>query len=282
VIDSSAGIHLVVLSKNEGHIVKKLLFITAFLGFALTGKADPILQDFFDDGVVETSDQFNGGFYVSGSGGSALEAGNKLQLSNAQNGSTYGVLSTNKFSWTPATPGADTLRTTWVVTDSDLKAKTSLLTFTWQSQDDFNGTPAISLVLDLLNTNATLNVDGSQVGDEILLDVDFGGSSQAFTVVAEFSVNSMRLIGYDALKDRSKDFLDVSFASGWGSFPTFNNIRLGASVNAKSNDGLVVEFDSVTVEAIPEPAVISLISLFGGGMIFSRRIFGRKKSDSNA
>ncbi len=57
---------------------------------------------------------------------------------------------------------------------------------------------------------------------------------------------------------------------------------MGAYVNGRSANGLVVEFDSVTLEAIPEPAVISLIGIVGDGMIFSRRIFGRKKSDSDA
>jgi len=41
-------------------------------------------------------------------------------------------------------------------------------------------------------------------------------------------------------------------------------------------------YDDFTVSAIPEPAVLSLIGIFGGGMIFCRRIFGRKKSGSDA
>lgn len=110
------------------------------------------------------------------------------------------------------------------------------------------------------------------------IDVSFGATNDAFAVVTEFSLSDYAITADGDLQDRSNG--PFGYTDDWRfGAPPQNDIYVGAYVNAKSNDGLVVEFDSVTVETIPEPAVISLIAMFGGGMFFSRRIFGRKKAD---
>ncbi len=61
-----------------------------------------------------------------------------------------------------------------------------------------------------------------------------------------------------------------------------DSYRIGTLINGQNPGAASFDVGSVRVEAIPEPAVISLIGLFGGGMIFFNRIYGRKKPDSDA
>ncbi|HSR88720.1 MAG TPA: hypothetical protein VLL07_07170, partial [Pontiella sp.] len=101
--------------------------------WALPGQAEILLSDPFENGVLGTAPGgTNGGFYtVSSGGGSATETNGQAQITSSSNqNDVNGMLSTNTVSLS-GTPGATTLKTTWTVSSSDLKAKSSSLTFTW-------------------------------------------------------------------------------------------------------------------------------------------------------
>ena len=169
------------------------------------------------------------------------------------------------------------MKTTWVITDSSLKNNAESLVFTWQLGTDLETSAAVALVLDVQTSEVYLMTSGN-TNAIVEVDVNFGATNDTFVVITEFTLDNYSVAGLGDLKDRSDS--QVVFGDSWAS-PPETDIYVGAYVNAKAANGLVVEFGSVKVETIPEPAVISLIGLFGGGMIFSRRIFGRKKSDSN-
>lgn len=245
-------------------------------------QADIILRDLFDSGNLATyfmtGGQTNGGFNIIGSGGSALEDGSsgKATISNAPNGSPFGILSAG----TVSLGGAPKLKTTWIITDSSLKDNAESLVFTWQLGTDLETSPAVALVLDAQNSEAYLLTTGNTNGIAEI-DFSFGATNDAFAVVTELSLDRYDVAGTGALKTRSESE-PIAFGAEWASgSPALENIYVGAYVNGKSNNGLVVEFDSVTVETIPEPAVISLISLAGGGMIFYRRIFSARKKNTD-
>lgn len=239
------------------------------------------LYDLFDDGVLSTSEQVNGGFTEAGPGnGSASEDdGPFARVSNAPSGSSYGILSASTFDWDPTVSGQDTLRTTWHISNSDLKKSTSLLTFVWQDAADTDfSAPEIRLEVDIVNSVATLYDESGFVGD-VLVDVDFGQSNHAFRVITEFNADSAIFRGEGDLKTRAKDPVDAIFGASAGEWelPFFSGrpMRVGVENLASSNGGLVVDIASVKMEAIPEPAVVSFIAVFCVGTIFVRRIFVR-------
>jgi hypothetical protein len=257
-------------------------FITVFLVTLVVGMnaaAVIVLEDPFDTGNLATfTNGVNGGFTVIGSGGVAEEEGDIARISNAQNGTDFGILSTGTFSLS----GADELKTTWIISDSDLKNNAKSLTFVWQQEAVLNATdPELSLILDLDTEDAYFLRDGTVVTNDSL-EATFGMVGDAFVVAATFSLTGGDVGGSGALQNGGPPSTDLNLGALWGgSAPTLANLHVGAFANGKGNNAMVIEFDSVTVETIPEPAVISLIGLFGGGMIFSRRIFGRKKNGSN-
>ena len=223
----------------------------------------------------------NGGFYTvrSGTGGSVAEASGAAQITSApKKDDINGMLSTNTVSLSGT--GATTLITTWDIDSSELKAKSSSLTFTWQTADDL-AAPEIGVVLDLINTNSYLYIgDTNSVLGSIDLSDGFGDPGEAFSLVATFTSGAFLIEGSGSL--RSGTGAVLSFGQSWASPRSFGEeYRVGALVNANGNAGLAVNIGSVVVEAIPEPAVASLIGIFGGGMIFYRRIFGKKKPDAD-
>lgn len=249
-------------------------------GLLFTAQADVILKDLFDDGTLATfsatGGQVNGGFDIIGSGGAAIEDGveNKVRISNAPSGSQYGILS----SGTVSLGGAPRLRTTWEITDSSLKNNAESLVFTWQLSTNLATSPVIALVLDVQNNEVYLMTSGN-TNQNVEIDVSFGATNDVFSVVTEFSLESYNVEGSGALEERNVN-IPIAFGLPWSSgAPDLDNFHVGVYVNGKSSNGLVVEIDSVTVETIPEPAVISLISLFGGGMLISKRVFSGKPSD---
>ena len=263
--------------------MKQLFLLAVLLGWALPGLADVILLDPFDDGNLGTAPGgINGGFFeVTSGGGSVTEASGQAQITSASNqNDVNGMLSTNTVSLSGA-PGATTLKTTWVVDSSTLKANSSSLTFTWQTSGSLSA-PEIGVMLDLINTNASLYIgDTNTVLGSIELSDGFGDPGQAFSLVATFTSGTFLIEGSNTLRSSSDDVL--SFGGNWASARSFGEAyHVGALVNANGTSGLVVNIGSVKVEAIPEPAVVSLIGLCGGGMIFYRRIFGKKNPDHAA
>jgi hypothetical protein len=260
--------------------MKRLMVCAILLGWTLPGLAEVILSDpFANDNLGTAPAGTNGGFFaVSSGGGSVTETNGEAQITSAPiKDDVNGMLSSNTVSLSDA-PGATTLKTTWNVAGSDLKAKSSSLTFTWQTTDSL-AAPDIGVILDLNNTNAYLYIgDTTNVFGEIELSDGFGDPGQAFSLVATFTSGAFLIEGGGTLKSGSEDVL--SFGGSWPSTRSFGEeYHIGALVNANGKDGLVVRIGSVEVEAIPEPAVVSLIGLCGGGMIFYRRIFGRKNPD---
>lgn len=238
-----------------------------------------LLQDLFDNSDLTSSTQIHGGFSIVGNNGSAVEdAGTAFaRISNAANGASYGILSTNQFNWNPLVSGEETLRTTWNISNSDLKKSTSLLTFVWQDAADTDfAAPEIRVEVDIVNHVATLYDESGIVGN-VDVDVDFGGTNDAFTVSTEFSAASVLLRGSGDLRTRELNPIDARFdasPAGWVlPFSSGRSFRVGVENLASSQGGLVVDVNSVTIEAIPEPAVASFISLFCVGLIFVRRIF---------
>lgn len=248
--------------------------------------ADVILSDSFSNGDLATyTNGVSGGFYIIGSGsGEATEVDDVVRVTNSSNkNDTYGILSSNTVSLT-SVPGATSLVTRWEVTDSDLKDKTSLMAFTWQTSDMLTDTPDIAVVLDLNNTNASLFVGGDTNSlADIELEANFGAPGDAFSLTATFTSSGFVVVGEGELTAKSGSPGDILFAGSWGVSPkSFEGYHVGATVKAKGTNGLIVDLESVTVDAIPEPAVIGLIGLGGGSMLFYRRITKRNKSDSEA
>ena len=135
-------------------------------------------------------------------------------------------------------------------------------------------------------SSGTLTIDGL-ADDVFYIRVSDTFELDNVDVVVNGTDSSRVFFIYDGSSDvkyESGHFLGNVIAPN--AFAKFDKVySFGGSII--SGSGFAVEgsnentvFDHTV--AIPEPAVISLISLFGGGMIFSRRIFGRKKSDSGA
>jgi len=265
--------------------MRHIFVMMLLLCCASTASADPLLADLFNNNILATSTQLNGGFYIIGSGsGNVLEAGGVASITNSANkNDTYGILSSNTVSMS-SIAGATTMITRWEASNSDLKDKASLMAYTWQTADSLTDTPSISVIIDMNNTNISLYIGDSDISlGSIELSADFGAPGDAFSLVATFTSGNFIVSGEGDLVKKDGVSGDILFHGSWGVTPrSFEDYHLGAVVTAKGNNGLIVNLDSVTVDAIPEPAVISLIGIFGGGMIFSRRIFGRKKSDSDA
>lgn len=253
----------------------KYVTILIIAAIGVSAAADVVLLDPFTDGNLATAaNGINGGFTVIGGGGTAEETNNVVRISNAPNSTEYGLLSTN----TVSLGGMTALTTTWVISDSYLKKNgVKTMAFTWQTDGSgFDGAAEVALVLDLTETNAQFYVNGSSEGIPQGLHVNFGSDGDAFTVATYFSSVSYIADGTDDLK--KSDGGELNFGAPWGTAPsTLDNLHVGVFVNAQSQNGLVIEIDSVTVETVPEPAVISLIGLAGGSMIFYRRISNRRK-----
>ena len=261
--------------------MKPHVLISIVAGLAFSSVADlTLLDDAFDNGVLGTGG-VNGGFGVvgSGTGNVTEEAGGFAQITSSSNqNDVKGMLSSGTVSLS-GDPGETAIKTRWVISNSDLKAKSSSLAFVWQTDSDITATPEIGVMLDLVNSNATLYVDnpGNVLGS-IELHPDFGGSGDAFTLTAIFYEETFEVRGSNSLRQKNADnlFLAGNWGEGPGSTRDFStdDYHVGALVNANGTAGIVVDATQVTVEAIPEPAVITMIGLFGSGFLVAHRLFG--------
>ena len=258
----------------------KLLIISLMsVSLASTGFADLLLDDQFDNDNLRTSNQFKGGYYTQGQGnGSVSESGTIATLSSSANKNNfYGMLSSNTVSASSITPSTP-VSTTWIISNSNLKAKTSSLIFTWQKASELTLSPEFGVLVDL--NNQTLNMFANTTNnilDTVQLHVDFGQTNDAFRLTAIFNQGNFEVYGEGALLKGGKSFLDPLLTRTWGDNAPVSGdeYRAGVFVQANGKDGLVVDVDRITIAAIPEPAVISFIGLFGGGLLVCRRIFCR-------
>ena len=254
----------------------RFLFILS-LGAAFIARGDLLLQDFFDNNNLPTANEPTGGYYAQGSGnGSVVESGTVATLSSSANKNDYyGMLSSNSVSASAITPTTP-VRTSWYVSNSDLKAKTSSLIFTWQTSDTLTLTPEFGVLVDL--NNQTLNMFANTTNnilDSVLLDADFGDSGDTFELTAIFTETGFEVVGSESLLKGGLPASPPLLAASWGfSISEADEYRAGVFVQANGNDGLVVDVDRITIESIPEPAVVTLIALSGGALLVSRRIFG--------
>lgn len=251
-----------------------LLVLLVMGGIASSAQGSILLADLFDNNDLATANQFKGGYYDQGAGsGEVAESGTVAQISNSSNKNDFfGMLSSNSVASSTITPETQ-IRTTWVISDSYLKAKTSSLIFTWQTSDVFTLTPEFGVIVDLNNQTLSMFANSTNnILDSVVLDPTFGDDGDFFSLTATFSETGFEVRGSDDLKSAAPS--NPLLASTWGaSLSNTDEYRAGVFVNAIGQNGLIVDVDSITIEAIPEPAVLGLITVFGGGIILFRRLF---------
>ncbi len=266
--------------------MKRIFVVCTLLGLTSLASADVILlQDLFDLPPLADSSQTKGGFGEvdngTGGNGTAVESGGVVTLTDGSTPNIFGIVSSNQESFN----SYPEITTTWMIEQYSFKNKVSYMAFTWQATDAYESTPGVVMIIDLDSGELRLEVNDESIG-EVAIDTNFGESDSSFTLTATFTQARFTLVGAGE-NFRNQDGSALRLTADW--VGSGGNVRdtldgdmhVGSLLNAKGSQGLIADIDSVTV-SIPEPAVISLISLFGGGMIFSRRIFGRKKSDSDA
>lgn len=257
------------------------------LSVALGGRADLLLQDNYDNNSLETFDpsDIRGGFNGQSSSGTpgiiAVESGTVAQISNASNQNDFrGILSNQASGWSTAGGNDHTLVTTWHISSSVLKDKASSMMLTWQTDPNLTTTAEIGVMLDLNNSTAYLfsGSTNNNLGFEVSLDAAFGDPGQAFTITVTFTDATFNVQASDGVFADNETNLFGSWANSnianvFSGRSSSADYYLGAFVQAKGTNGLVVDVDYTTMEAIPEPAILGLIGLFGGGIIMIRRIF---------
>lgn len=265
-----------------------VLLLLVLGGIAVATRGDILLEDNYNNGVLGTflaSDTL-GGFNETSSDNSTgftTESDSSARISSASNKNDFrGFLSNNKWGW--ASTGANhTLKTTWNISSSDLKDKASHMALVWQLDSGVSTAPEIGVMIDMNNTNAYMfsGSTNNHLGFAIDLNPNFGAPGEAFSIEVIFTETAFHISGSNGLFEGDEFFLGDWADSSLTDAETFysryseNDYYLGALVQGKGKEGLVVEVDSVTMEAIPEPAVITLIGLFGGGLIVLRRQFSK-------
>jgi len=265
--------------------MKTLTVGIAVMSFAALTQADPIFFDTFDNNDLATGSgpSINAGFKEidndsAGQSGSVIESEYVAVLTSGTTKNVYGMLSLTAVPL--SNPGG--VETSWDMEGYSLKNNAGYLAFTWQTSAAYDATPELGILLNMTNGQITVTSNGELVDDSQNFDVNiFAGSTNGFRLVVTHTPDSLAFRA--DVNDSGSE--DISFYSDWSSSSPFKSGQVyhhGAFVNGEGNGAVTAAVDFVVTVPIPEPAVISLISLFGGGMIFSRRIFGRKKSDSNA
>lgn len=253
------------------------------MGMVSSGYSDPLMWDDFDNDDLGAGG-INGGFVEVDNGvannGSTTEAGSVASMEDGQNANIYGMVSTNGF----LLNGYSSVTTRWDVTQYSIKNKISYMAFTWQNSRGYESAPALQAVIDLESGELTLQIGDDVPLGSVELDLAFGSTDSSFVLTAVFDAAGYTITGGGSLKDISLQ--PVSLTSTWANHGKTHgdifseNLHLGALLSAKGNGGLEANIDSVRLDAIPEPAVAGLISIFGGGMLVSRRIFARRNDET--
>lgn len=247
----------------------------------LNCNADFLIFDDFDNGALESggANAVNGGFYEIDNGtqnpGSTVELGSIASMNDGQNQNIYGILSNEALDFS----SFNSVTTRWTVTQYSIKNKSSYMAFTWQTNSAYTSTPDLQVTINLDTQELILESgDGVDLG-KVAIDPSFGTTNSSFELTAIFTKSDFTIRGSDGLKDVTLQPVNLSktWAELGKSHPSVvdGGLQIGALLNANGNGGLLADVDSVTVEAIPEPAVIALIGIFGGGILVSRRWFNR-------
>lgn len=254
--------------------------IIVTLGLVIMAQADPVFYDTFDNNDLATGSgpSVNAGFFEidnsgPGNAGSVTEIDGAAVLTSGATKNIYGMLSSNSVPL--ATPGG--IETTWRVEGYNLKDNAAYLAFTWQQDSSYDDTPELRILLNMTNGQITVTSNGELVDDTHNFDVDiFAGATNSFSLVVSHAPDTLAFNS----EVNGSGLDDISFFHEWSlSSPlkSGEEYHHGAFVNGEGNGAITAAIDYVVTVPIPEPAVASLIGLFGGGMIFYRRILGRKK-----
>jgi hypothetical protein len=269
-------------------VKKTLLYLC--LGLSLSLQAELVMKDLFDNGdlstAASTEQQINGGFKRIGAfvgDGTASEQGGVAQLENDGFFSQYGILSLNSVDL--ANPDEST--TTWMLKQYALKTKVNAFSLTWQSQSSYTDYPQARVEIDLVAETLAFIVNEQELGS-VQIDNEFGNGETSFEIMAVFTDSSFSITASNGLDlasggpvELTGDWLDGSGTDQRGALG--EEMYLGTVIDAELfGTGLEMDVDSITVDAIPEPTVIALLGIYGGGLLFYRRIVARRGSNSQS
>ncbi|MEN8254940.1 MAG: hypothetical protein ABFR33_05660 [Verrucomicrobiota bacterium] len=163
--------------------------------------------------------------------------------------------------------------------------------YAWQTLLDTDGDASdVEWIFQLVQSgnpsNRGVELIKTAVGGTTLGDINIGSNTAAW-------LGGMSLYSRWSAITGSTDF-HVDLAIPWNEFSTITGVaEIGqirtvlATSTSHANTGkdaplglaLTDQVSDVLSETIPEPAVVSLLLGTGGGMVFFRRIFKRKKED---
>ena len=257
--------------------MKKILIIT-LVGLASASQSEILLQDYFLDGNLGTSAELNGGFYEISNGedkdGTSFEASGVAEIVNGTKKNITGIVSTNKVTFDPQKK----LITTWTISNYSIPNQTKYIAVAWQTADGFTHYPELEILTDLETKRITFSADGTNEIGHLDLDLSFE-DLDGFTLISEFDSTGYLIQGFGVNLAGGVGETNIIFSGNWsGAKKTYEEIsidqyRIGAFVNGQLNGQFSYSIEDVSVESIPEPAVIGLIGAFGCGMLAWRRIF---------
>jgi len=259
--------------------LKKWMIMTLVLGMVSVAQAAIILEDFFDNNDLATAlmpPNTAGGFYEVDNGqpksGTSDEMDGKARLINGTSKNITGLLSNTKVNLGPSSI------TTWAIRNYDISNVSSYIAVTWQTSDTYTDYPELSIVADLEGNGISFLENGTNTIDHQDLTLDFNDFN-GFSLIATFSETSYLIQGVSLNLGGEIGDTNVVFSGNWsGAEQSYNDLHqadyhIGALVNGKNNSAASYDIETVSVVTIPEPAVITLVSLFGIGFIGLHRLF---------
>ncbi|MDF7801599.1 hypothetical protein P4C99_19130 [Pontiellaceae bacterium B1224] len=256
----------------------RILVVCLLVGMVSAIQAGVVLEDSFNDGVLATSQELNGGFYeVSDSAPKDLfsdEVDGVARLRNGSQPNLTGLLSSNTVTLLPGSV------TTWSVRDYAISSASSYFAMTWQVTDAV--ATELSLVADLTGGGFLFYQGGTNLLAQENVTLAFS-DSDGFSLSASFDEEGYTIEGI-SMNVANVGNTNVTYSATWAEVGLayddlfFDDYHVGAHVSGSNDAGDSFNIESVTVDSvvIPEPAVLSLIGIFGGGFVFCRRLFGRK------
>ncbi|RKX41889.1 MAG: hypothetical protein DRP64_10700 [Verrucomicrobia bacterium] len=260
--------------------MKKNVIVLWIMGsLVASGSADVFLEDLFDDGNLATSLQLNGGFYEVDNGlskdGFSGETNGNARLVNGTQKNITGLISSNRVDLSSGSI------TRWDIRDYEISNVSSYIAVTWQTSTDYTMYPELSIIADLEGNGITFLADGTNTLGHQDLTLGFDDHS-GFSLLSTFDSDGYTIAGFGIQLNGETTQTNIVFSGNWsGSQKTYidlfkDSYSIGVFVNGQNNGAASFNIEAVSVEPIPEPAVIGLIGIFGGGIILSHRIFGQK------
>jgi hypothetical protein len=253
------------------------LFILLILMRPVFG--DVVLRDRFDDGTLATAPEatgnINGGFYEvtndSGKDGASFEDSGRAVVVNGSTPNITGILSSGTVDMSLGAV------TAWDIRGYDLAANSSYMALVWQTENDFTDQPKLSLRFDLINDRISFYANDIEL-EFAALDIAFSDLN-GFSAISEFTPSGYVIGGYGIDPEGASGETNIVFSGTWGAGSlSFSELfsteyHIGSMVNGKGNANVYFGIDEVSVDAIPEPAVLGLIVLFGSCLFGANRVF---------